>query len=258
MRRILALLVPALLAGCGSLSSDGAPPPGFDASHVENAVPRELPRSRYGNPDHYTVFGHTYHVLDSSRGYDEKGIASWYGTKFHGQRTSSGESYDMYKMTAAHKTLPLPTFARVTNLQNGRSVIVKINDRGPFHENRIIDLSYAAAMKLGVVKTGTAMVEVQAIDPEHPNANPAPPPARPGTQIYVQAGAFSDADNAYRLLGELLKAGLGRTKVQKNRDGGTIWYRVRIGPLGDADAADRITARLDRLGVSGSVVVTEE
>lgn len=258
MKRAWVWLLPIVLAGCGSLSSDGAPPPGFDASQVQNAVPRDIPRSRYGNPDHYTVFGRTYHVLNSSRGYDEKGLASWYGTKFHGQRTSSGEAYDMYKMTAAHKTLPLPTFARVTNLQNGRSVVVKINDRGPFHANRIIDLSYAAAMKLGVVKTGTAMVEVQAIDPDHPNAAPAPPPARPGAQIYVQAGAFSDADNAYRLLGALLKAGLGRAKVQKGRDSGNTWYRVRIGPLGNADAADRITARLDRLGVDGSVVVTEE
>lgn len=257
MKRVMALLFPVVLTGCGSLSSDGAPPPGFDASDVENAVPRDLPRSRYGNPDHYSVFGHTYYVLDRSRGYDEKGIASWYGTKFHGQRTSSGEAYDMYKMTAAHKTLPLPSFVRVTNLQNGRSVIVKVNDRGPFHENRIIDLSYAAAMKLGVVKTGTAMVEVQAIDPAHPDAAPAPP-AQPGAQIFVQVGAFSEPDNAYRLLGKLLKAGLGRATIQTSRDGDTTWYRVRIGPLGGADAADRITARLNRLGVSGSIVVTEE
>src|SRR5690606_1564316 len=163
-----------LLAACAS-NPDGAPPPGsLDLDDIEEVAPRLEPRSRFGNPDSYTVFGKTYHVMDSATGYHERGIASWYGTKFHGRRTSSGEDYDMYKMTAAHKTLPLPTYVRVTNLDNGKSAIVRVNDRGPFHDNRIIDLSYAAAIKLGVNKTGTAHVDVVAIDPRAPQATPAP------------------------------------------------------------------------------------
>jgi rare lipoprotein A len=161
----------ALLAagGCSRLPSrDGGPSYSGDFSSLPDPVPHYEPPSPYGNPDSYVVDGKTYHVLASSKGYVARGIASWYGTKFHGQRTSSGETYDMYAMTAAHRTLPLPTYARVTNLRNGRSVIVRINDRGPFHSNRIIDLSYAAASKLGIVEEGTGLVQVEAIDPRAP------------------------------------------------------------------------------------------
>ena len=146
-----------------------APPPVPGA--VPDAVPRVEPRSRYGNPPFYEVFGKRYYVLSSSVGYWERGVASWYGPGFHKERTSTGESYDMYGMTAAHKTLPLPAYVRVTNLQNGRSVVVRVNDRGPFVGNRIIDLSYTAAAKLDMLRNGTAMVEIRSIDP-----SVAPPP----------------------------------------------------------------------------------
>lgn len=139
--------------------------PNFDASMVADAIPKDEPKSRYGNPAHYTVFGKKYHVLNSAKNYSKEGVASWYGPKFNHRRTSSGEEYDMYQMTAANKELPLPTYAQVTNLENGKSVTVKINDRGPFKKGRIIDLSYAAAKKLEMTKKGTARVRVTAIDP---------------------------------------------------------------------------------------------
>jgi rare lipoprotein A len=147
---------------------------------VPDAMPRIEPRSRYGNPPFYEVFGKRYYVLSSSVGYWERGVASWYGPGFHKVRTSTGEPYDMYGMTAAHKTLPLPAYVRVTNLQNGRSIVVRVNDRGPFVGNRIIDLSYTAAAKLDMLRNGTALVEVRALDPSTPlpvitaSTNPAP------------------------------------------------------------------------------------
>jgi rare lipoprotein A len=137
---------------------------------MPDAIPRIEPRARSGNPPFYNVFGKRYYVLSSSVGYWERGVASWYGPGFHKVRTSIGEPYDMYGMTAAHKTLPLPAYVRVTNLQNGLSVVVRVNDRGPFVGNRIIDLSYSAAAKLDMLRNGTAMVEVRTIDPS------APPP----------------------------------------------------------------------------------
>ena len=171
MRLIFTGLFAALLfIGCaGKKEKDVEPGDGpssrkISAEDVHDAVPRAEPRARYGNHSPYTVLGKTYTVLPTSKGYHERGIASWYGSKFHGRRTSSGEPYDMHLATAAHKSLPLPTYAEVTNLDNGRKMIVKINDRGPFHEDRIIDLSYAAAIKLGVDQTGTARIDVRAID----------------------------------------------------------------------------------------------
>jgi len=142
------------------------PPPASNS--VPDAIPRIEPRARYGNPPFYDVFGKRYYVLSSSVGYWERGVASWYGPGFHKVRTSTGEPYDMYGMTAAHKTLPLPAYVRVTNLQNGRSIVVRVNDRGPFVGNRIIDLSYTAAAKLDMLRNGTALVEVRAIDPSTP------------------------------------------------------------------------------------------
>jgi rare lipoprotein A len=154
-------------------SSDGPPSGSLKPSDVADARPRAEPRSRYGNHSPYVVLGNTYHVMNTSEGYHEKGIASWYGSKFHGRRTSSGEPYDMYEATAAHKYLPLPTYAEVTNLDNGKKVIVKINDRGPFHEQRLIDMSYGAAVRLGMTATGTARVDVRAISFDEPApANP--------------------------------------------------------------------------------------
>ena len=157
----------AVVGGCGIfVPGDGAPrgrP--SDVSDVVDAVPRAEPKSRYGNPESYVVHGRRYHVLESARGYRERGIASWYGKKFHGKRTSSGETYDMYAMSAAHRRLPLPTYVAVTHLENQRRIVVRVNDRGPFHGDRLIDLSYAAAVKLGLDRAGTARVEVVALSP---------------------------------------------------------------------------------------------
>ncbi len=146
-------------------NGDGPPEIDLDVTHIPNATPKIEPMSRYGNPSKYEVFGVNYHTMPRSHGYITEGTASWYGRKFHGQRTSSGEPYDMYGMTAAHKHLPLPTYAKVENLRNGKEVIVKINDRGPFVKDRILDLSYAAAKKLGIHATGTGKVRITAIDP---------------------------------------------------------------------------------------------
>jgi rare lipoprotein A len=163
----------AFLSGCsstgGSVRSHGP----SNWADIPDAVPKVEPKSEFGNPKSYVVFGKQYHTLKSSAGYEARGVASWYGPKFNHRRTSSGEKYNMYAMTAAHKTLPLPTYVRVTNLDNGRTAVVKVNDRGPFYANRLIDLSYAAARKLGIVAMGTAPVDVRAIDPAHtrPDAN---------------------------------------------------------------------------------------
>jgi rare lipoprotein A len=172
------------------------PPPKPDS--IPDVIPRIEPRARSGNPPFYDVFGKRYYVLSSSVGYRERGVASWYGPGFHKVRTSIGEPYDMYGMTAAHKTLPLPAYVRVTNLQNGRSVVVRVNDRGPFVGNRIIDLSYSAAAKLDMLRNGTAMVEVRTIDPSAPppvitaSATPTPaaaPPAAAALTIVAPAGS---------------------------------------------------------------------
>jgi len=154
--------LPLLLTGCAS--QDGPPTRPFDPSNVADANPKDEPHSRGGNKN-YTVFRKHYKVLSTSKGYRQQGLASWYGRKWHGRRTANGEVYNMYGMTAAHKHLPLPTYAKVTNLDTGKSIVVRINDRGPFVGNRIIDLSYSAASKLGVVNRGLAHVEVEAINP---------------------------------------------------------------------------------------------
>ena len=152
------------IAGCGVIVERDGPGRTLSPNNIKDAVPRKEPRSKYGNPESYVVMGKRYYTLKTARGYSERGVASWYGKKFHGRKTSSGEIYDMYKMTAAHKGLPLPTYVQVRNLDNGRTAVVKVNDRGPFHDNRIIDLSYAAALKLDVADKGTAFVEVRALD----------------------------------------------------------------------------------------------
>lgn len=172
-RSIIQKLLPFVLLGvlftltsCSTVSQkDGPPPFDVDVSKIPDAVPKSERVSKYGNKPVYNVFGKNYHVMSSSKNYEEQGIASWYGTKFHARHTSNGERYDMLGMTAAHKTLPLPTYVQVTNLSNGKKVIVKVNDRGPFEGNRIIDLSYVAAKKLGMLGHGTARVDIKAIDP---------------------------------------------------------------------------------------------
>ena len=231
---------------------DGPPP---DLSNLPEPVPKVEPHSLYGNKSPYSVLGRTYSVLPSARGYDERGIASFYGSKFHGYKTSNLEDYDMYKFTAASKVLPLPSYARVTNLQNGKSVIVRINDRGPFHEDRVIDLSYAAAVKIGVWPKGTGLVEVQGIDPSAPVDQEAPPPPvvpppsehTPG--IYLQVGAFADPANAEHVAEQLRTANFAPVQVVNATIGGRLVHRVRVGPLADVDSADRVTTQIEQMGL---------
>lgn len=233
-------------------STPGGPPPAFIYTMPE-PTPKAEPRSAYGNKSPYTVLGQTYRVLPSVRGYDERGIASYYGDKFHGYKTSNFEQYDMYQFTAASKVLPLPSYARVTNLANGKSVIVRVNDRGPFHENRIIDLSYAAAVRIGIWPKGSGLVEVQGIDPAAPGGEPAPPPVvANGTKspgIYLQVGAFSDPANAERVAAQLRQANFAPVQVESVQIDGRSMRRVRVGPFDGVDSADAATARIEDMGL---------
>jgi rare lipoprotein A len=225
------------------------PPPPASSQEVPDAVPRPEPRSAHGNPPFYDVLGQRYFVLPSAEDYLERGVASWYGPSFHGGTTSNGEPYDMYAMTAAHKTLPLPSYARVTNLKNGKSIVVRINDRGPFVANRLIDLSYSAAARLDMLREGTTLVEVRALTPGVPDELTRSA-AAPAPTLYVQAGAFADEHNAQRLLTRLQAAGLPAVFVAAPLAGSAPLYRVRVGPVASVADFDRIAARLNALGVA--------
>ena len=197
---------------------------------------------------------------ERSRGYREKGIASWYGLKFQGRRTYSWEPYDMYQMTAAHKSLPLPSFARVTNLQNGKQVVVRVNDRGPFHDQRIIDLSYAAASRLGVLEKGTALVEVVAIDPVTPEATPAGPVApaagiKQDPGIYLPVGAFGSNFNAIRQKNNISRSINLPIRIENIERNGTTVSRVQVGPLASVEQLDDLFAQLGQLGIEDTHVV---
>ncbi|MBI2994170.1 MAG: septal ring lytic transglycosylase RlpA family protein [Gammaproteobacteria bacterium] len=252
-----------LAQGCSILSTqDSGPRTGkVDTSSVGDAVPRDEPRSRYGNPESYIVHGRRYHVLKNSDNFAEEGIASWYGEKFHGRRTSNGETYDMYAMTAAHKTLPLPTYVEVTNLKNGKKVIVRVNDRGPFHDNRIIDLTYTAATKLDILNAGTGLVRVRAVNSRNyrepdPHAVPDTRADRP-SGFYIQVGAFSSRINAENLRGRLGVLGDHLINIHEAVVAGKTWYRVRLGPIQEVDAADRIVNRLVGFGIFDHQIVVE-
>ena len=188
--------------------------------------------------------------MPEARNYVERGTASWYGNKFHGYMTSSLEPYDMYQFSAAHKTLPLPSYVRVTNIENGKSVVVRVNDRGPFHENRLIDLSYAAAVRIGVWPKGTGMVEVRVLDAGSPE--PKPPNAVPATEnhsrVFVQLGAFADRGNAQGIVQRIEQAGIGRANIVTTRIDSREIHRVRIGPLESVDVADALVVQLQKLG----------
>jgi len=261
-RRCLAIaLGVALLAGCASPgepvadpdqdAAPGRPPP--DLANIPDAVPRVEPRSSRGNPPFYEVMGRRYYVMNDAAGYRERGVASWYGTKFHGRMTSSGEPYDMYAMTAAHKTLPLPTYVRVTHRGNGRSIVVRVNDRGPFIGERIIDLSYAAAVRLGMHIEGTALVDVEVV-----GADAAPsvrrvdsvtaPAAGPPGVAWVQVGAFSEEANAERLNARLTREGIPQVVTVAERRARQTIYRVRVGPLSAVDEIERMLERVRALG----------
>jgi rare lipoprotein A len=269
MKVALCIAATALLAACGShpvreprppptAAERSAPPPPASLDAIPDPVPRAEPRSSRGNPVSYEVFGKRYYVLATAEGYKERGVASWYGPDFHARPTSSGEPYDMYAMTAAHKTLPIPAYARVTNLANGRSVVVRINDRGPFVANRIIDLSYTAAHKLDMWRAGTAFVEVEVITPGAPadiarDLAAPPPTALAAPLLYLQVGAFGSADNAAKLVERLRASGIEPVSVA-GPAGSPPLHRVRVGPVANVAAYDAMAARVSRLGLETRLV----
>lgn len=227
-----------------------------------NAIPA-LEKSSRGNPSSYVVFGKRYYVLDSAHGFVERGTASWYGKKFHGRETSSGEIYNMHDMTAAHKTLPIPTYVRVENMENGKSVIVKVNDRGPFIGTRIIDLSYAAAQKLGVIGPGTAQVEVTAL--HHPSAKRPPVRSIPLTDqtaadipLFIQTGSFGSEENAQKMTRQLNALNETAVLVSQLQTTAGLFYRVRVGPLYGIAEANAVLSRLTKKGFSDARIVVDE
>lgn len=271
----LFLLACTLVACGGSKPKDGPPSGSTRIPDLPgNAVPRPEPRSRYGNGPVYEVLGKRYTVMPTSAGYRERGVASWYGKKFHGNLTSNREVYDMYEMTAAHKTLPLPTYVQVRNLRNDRTIVVRVNDRGPFVHNRIIDLSYAAALKLDMIRDGTSLVEVTAISFDEPTGDrptrrqvpPAPPPQNSSPQptrssvdhkIFVQVGAFGDRNNAERRLALLLSGGIANAFVHEDRSSGNTLFRVRIGPVAGVIQYDILVDELENLGIMDPYLISE-
>lgn len=265
----LTFVLIALLAGCAGGSRTRVDE---TTDNTPGAVPKVEPKSRYGNMASYEVLGRRYHTQETSKNHVERGLASWYGSKFHGRRTSSGEPYDMHLMTAAHKTLPLPSYVRVTNLENGRATVVRVNDRGPFHGGRVIDLSYAAAKKLGVVGAGTAVVEVRSVDPrDHGGFVQAPPAkplaahervagafaeAEPGGRdaLYLQVGAFEELANAEQLRHRLLAYVPNQVDIRPGAEAEPAPYKVRVGPLSSRAEAEAISRQLAGLGIQPGVV----
>ncbi len=291
----LALLAALLVLGaCGGSSTRGDGAPSSGSIRIpdlpDDPVPRPEPLSRYGNGPEYEVFGKRYTVMPTSRNYQERGVASWYGKKFHGRLTSNREPYDMYQMTAAHKTLPLPTYVRVRNLKNNKSVVVRVNDRGPFVHNRIIDLSYAAATKLDMIRDGTSLVEVTAINFDEPGGDsptrqtvpPSPPPVETAASkaptpqttdverainteddrtrqgdIYVQVGAFGDRANAERRLALLWSADIDNAFIYEDFTGDAPLLRVRIGPVADVLQYDLLVEELETIGITDPYLFVE-
>jgi len=271
IERPLAAALALLLAACGSSSirGDGAPGSSRIPDLPPDPVPRREARSKYGNGPVYEVFGERYTVMPSSSGYRERGVASWYGKKFHGNLTSNREVYDMYEMTAAHKTLPLPTYVRVRNLQNDRSIVVRVNDRGPFVHNRIIDLSYVAALKLDMIRDGTGLVEVTAVNFDEPagdrptrqvkRAETVPPPQTTTREhrIFVQVGAFGDRSNAERRLALLSASGIANGFIQEDRSTEPALHRVRIGPVANVIQYDVLVEELENIGIMDPYLIAD-
>ena len=262
----LYLLLVCLLPGCsffrdkssGAYFEDDGPPVGGPSpASVANAVPRPEPLSRIGNSP-YEVYGVTYvPIRKGSVGYAQTGEASWYGKKFHGRKTSNGDVYDMYGMTAAHKTLPLPTYLQVRNLDNGREVVVRVNDRGPFLGGRILDLSYMAAQKLGVVATGTAQVRIEVIDGPVSAKAPVQSVAldSPEAVFFLQAGSFRLATNAHRLKADLAGAGVTGIRVVTVQIGQNLYHRVQVGPIhGSAAVSTQRGIVINLTGIEPKVV----
>ncbi|HIG79713.1 MAG TPA: septal ring lytic transglycosylase RlpA family protein [Cycloclasticus sp.] len=284
MRLFIILMAAYLIIACGSQKpfiSDGAPlihPDNLELT--PNAIPRVEAKSRGGNPISYDVFGKTYHVMPSSEGFLQRGIASWYGTKFHGNKTSNGETYNMYAMTAAHKTLPIPSYVEVTDLDNGKKIVVRVNDRGPFHKGRIIDLSYAAATKLGTLKHGTSNVEIRVVKPrsnttttlessphqliEQKPSNsvdkkPLLSPINSTNKefLFIQVGAFSSLENATKIKHQLINELNASVSVKPNTTNPNPLYLVRVGPYIRIKRADLARLQLHKLGFKNIIYATE-
>lgn len=280
MRPAALIFLALTLAGCGALSKREEPAPaprvttgpaperrpgGYykddgpgenppaNLASIADAVPRAEPLHRFANRP-YQAFGREYVPLASAKGFRERGLASWYGRRYHGQKTASGERYDMYAMTAAHPVLPIPSYARVTNPANGRSVVVRVNDRGPFHGDRIMDLSYAAAWKLGFVEQGTALVEVEAIAPGEPAQAQASPPGAPPPApvngaaaaggVFLQLGAFSARESAEAFRARLALDMGWLTEAARISVAGGL-YRLQLGPYGSREHAQAIAERIE-------------
>ncbi len=289
-RFVVLVLLGAVAAGCGSSSSSGggrysisqdrAPARGIDPDSIPEVIPGPVVRTGAGNRSPYTVLGRSYTVLPTEEGYAERGVASWYGEKFHGHKTSNGEIFDMYKASAAHRSLPIPSFLRVTNLDNNRSVVVRVNDRGPFHGDRIVDLSYAAALKLGFADRGTARVEIEAISTNSPGSRARAVRAAPGAanteadrmaatlaraetaaanrRFYLQVGSFSVYDYAVDLT-RRVRAVTTRPVFIRSVEVGNrgLLHRVRVGPVNGPDEARRLTLRLVAANLGSPYTVSE-
>jgi rare lipoprotein A len=281
MRLLLLCIVSLYLVACSTTeervptlivstdNNDSAPVSQQNVNSIPEVQPKPVKRTRAGNKSPYTVLGKTYTLLTESKGYQERGKASWYGTKFHGRRTANGEVYDMWAMTAAHKTLPIPSYVRVTNVENGRSLIVLVNDRGPFHGDRIIDLSYGAAVKLGFAEKGVTTVDVIDVTPDGSQATvsvaPAvsipskkPPkatsaPASTKSAGYFQVAAFQQMEKANKLKAKL--SGLLSSPVYVVPNQENTWYRVRVGPIANTQMMSEARQILSEQGIKNPQLI---
>ena len=252
-----------------SIAQDRAPSGQVNLGTIPEVIPAPVTRTQAGNRSPYTVLGKTYTVLPTEEGYSETGIASWYGEKFHGHKTSNGEVFDMYQASAAHKSLPIPSFLRVTNLDNNRSLIVRVNDRGPFHGDRIIDLSYAAALKLGYADRGTARVQLDAIVVNkegravtYSNSQPASAGQAAREQVggrrYLQVGAFSEMHSAQRVSDQLRQLTRHPVFIRSvNSGSGNVLHRVRVGPLRDNREIRELSQRVVAANLGSPYTVAE-
>ena len=260
----LSLLMPVILVACSSApTADREPLYQISAEEVVEPAAVPVTQRAAGNTSPYTINGKTYYVMASGAGYRETGLASWYGQKFHGRRTANGEVFNAYRVTAAHRSLPLPAYVRVTNLENQRSLLVRVNDRGPFHPNRIIDLSYAAAVKLGFHQKGTAEVFVEVLEV------PGSRDLRPGSQIasvssaeqnayrYIQIGAFSKRESAQQVAVELQEALGALVSVSEAHLGDRLFYRVRLGPVDEPQQLISLHDQLQSLGYAEARLMPE-
>ena len=256
----LMLVVAGLQAACTQLEpGDGKPLYELSAEEVVEPIPRPEQLKAAGNTSPYQVNGQTYQVMHSGAGYREEGIASWYGRKFHGRKTANGETFNAYQASAAHRSLPIPAYVRVTNLENGRSMVVRVNDRGPFHPDRIIDLSYAAAVKLGFADRGTANVEVAVIDmPGSRDLRAGGLLGAPSADYrYIQVGAFSEATSAYAL-GQRLQGEMNApVAVSEIVVGDSAFFRVRVGPVDDHQRLLALQSQLRTLGYTETRLMPE-